>query len=120
MNEQRVYPSHAHMQVSDREPIRSVIAESPHAVIVAWHVEPGQAIVPHTHPRGQDTWTVLSGRGRYQIDEQGTSTEVCAGDVVVARPGQVHGVVGLGPEALRFISVVSPGDAGYEPLQPAP
>lgn len=81
MTLQRIYPVSDHMQIAEHEPIPSVIEASEHAVIVAWHVEPGQVIAPHTHPAGQ-----------------------------------VHGVVALGSQALRFVSVVSPGDAGYEPL----
>lgn len=116
MSSQRIYKSSDYMRVSDREPIRSVVAESDHSVIVAWHVEPGQKIAPHTHPNGQDTWTILSGHGQYQIDEQGTTVAVIPGDVVVARQGQVHGVLCTSNEPLRFISVVAPLEAGYVPL----
>ena len=106
------------MQVSDGEPIRSVVQESNHSIIVAWHVEPGQSIAPHTHPAGQDTWTILSGYGEYQINEQGNTVKVTAGDVVVAKQGQVHGVTCTSTEPLRFISVVSPIEAGYVLLPP--
>jgi quercetin dioxygenase-like cupin family protein len=116
MHSQRVYTSSDHMQPSAGEPLRSVVAESEHAVIIAWHVEPGQTIAAHTHPCGQDTWTILSGKGLYQIDAAGQTVPVVAGDVVVARTGQVHGVQCTGDEALRFISVVAPLDAGYERL----
>jgi len=116
MSKQRVYPSSDYMQVTEGEPIRSVVVESVHSVIVAWHVEPGQVIAPHTHPEGQDTWTILSGQGQYQIDALGNTVEVVPGDVVVAQKGQVHGVVCTSSEPLRFISVVAPFEAGYEPL----
>lgn len=116
MGKQRVYKSSDYMQVSDGEPIRSVVVESAHSVIVAWHVEPGQAIAPHIHPEGQDTWSILSGQGLYQIDQQGSTVVVSPGDVVIARKGQVHGVRCTSSEALRFISVVAPPDAGYVPL----
>ena len=120
MNNQRVYKSSDHMQVSDGEPIRSVVVESEHSVIVAWHVEPGQTIAPHTHPHGQDTWTILSGQGQYQVDEQGHTVAVAPGDVVIARRGQVHGVLCTSSEPLRFISVVAPAEAGYVPLSGTP
>ena len=116
MNNQRVYKSSEYMQVSDGEPIRSVVAESEHSVIVAWHVKPGQKIAPHTHPDGQDTWTILSGQGQYQIDENGNSITVVPGDVVVAKRGQVHGIRCTSVEPLRFVSVVAPLEAGYVPL----
>ncbi len=44
-------------------------------------------------PDGQDTWTILSGEGQYQIDEQGNTVAIAAGDIVVANKGQVHGVL---------------------------
>ena len=118
MSSQRVFKSSDHMQVSDGEPIRSVVQESEHSVIVAWHVEPGQTIAAHTHPEGQDTWTILSGHGDYQIDEQGNTVVVTSGDVVVAKRGQVHGVTCTSREPLRFISVVAPIEAGYVLLPP--
>jgi quercetin dioxygenase-like cupin family protein len=104
------------MQASDGEPIRSVITESAHAVIVAWHVQPGQWIAAHVHPHGQDTWTVLEGEGCYQIDASGGAVPIGPGDVVVAEQGRVHGVQCTSAVPLRFVSVVSPAEAGYERL----
>jgi quercetin dioxygenase-like cupin family protein len=103
------------MQASDGDPIRSVVTETDEAVVVAWHVGPGQRIAAHIHPAGQDTWTILSGQGEYQIEASGTSLPISAGDVVVAQTGCVHGVYNNGVEPLKFISVVSPSSAGYEP-----
>jgi quercetin dioxygenase-like cupin family protein len=121
MSTKRVYKLSEYMQVSDGEPIRSVVVESEHSVIVAWYVKPGQKIAPHTHPDGQDTWTILSGQGQYQIDEDGTSIAVIPGDIVVAKKGQVHGVICTSSEPLRFVSVVAPQQAGFVPLpQKAP
>ncbi|WP_018410616.1 cupin domain-containing protein [Methyloversatilis thermotolerans] len=116
MGTQRVFKSDHYMQVSPTEPIRSVITESTHSVVVAWHVERGQVIAPHIHPDGQDSWTVLSGQGRYQIDEQGNTIDIVPGDVVIAERGQVHGVRCTSAEPLRIISVVAPFEAGFEPL----
>jgi quercetin dioxygenase-like cupin family protein len=119
MGNQRVFKSSNYMQVSYNEPIRSIVDESEHSVIVAWHVESGQTIAPHTHPNGQDTWTILSGEGQYQIGEAGNTVSVISGDVVVAKKGQIHGVLCTSKEPLRFISVVAPFEAGYLPLTSA-
>lgn len=107
------------MLPSETEPIRAVVVESSQAVVVAWLVLPGQRIAAHVHPAGQDTWTILAGRGQYQTDADGGSRPIAAGDVAVAYTGCVHGVYNDGPEPLRFISVVSPANAGYEPLAEA-
>lgn len=114
MTAQRQFRFSDHLQPSSGEPIRSVITESPESVIVAWHVAPGQQITAHVHPNGQDTWTVLMGRGEYRLDDDGETIEIVQGDVVVAHKGEVHGVYNDGEEPLVFISVVAPGDAGFE------
>ncbi len=116
MSAPRIFHSAEHCQPADGEPIRAVITESPDAVVVAWHVRPGQSIAAHVHPQGQDTWTILSGRGRYRVDAAGHTERIAQGDVVVATTGQVHGVFNDSAEPLVFISVVSPADAGYHPL----
>jgi quercetin dioxygenase-like cupin family protein len=116
MNTTRIFASADAFQSSDGEPLRTVITESSAAVIVAWYLNPGQSIAAHVHPQGQDTWTILSGRGDYQLDALGTCQPIGVGDVVVAPIGAVHGVVNSGDEPLMFISVVSPGNAGYELL----
>lgn len=110
----RVFKSSEFFQPAEGEPIRSVITESLHSVIVAWYIQPGQAILPHIHPQGQDTWTILSGSGEYYLDNRGTTSPIVAGDVVIAPMGQVHGVINTGNEPLVFISVVCPEEAGYQ------
>lgn len=117
MGSNRLFHSLEFMKPSDDEPIRSVITESAEAVVVAWYVKPGLRIAAHFHPAGQDTWTILSGQGDYQTEASGSSLAITAGDVVVAPKGSVHGVWNSGLEPLTFISVVTPADAGYEPLQ---
>lgn len=116
MNSIRIFKSAAFMQPNVGEPVRSVITQSAQATIVAWHINPGQCIAPHVHPEGQDTWTILSGSGHYQLEANGTSQGISAGDVVVAHVGEVHGVVNTGDVPLVFVSVVAPLEAGFEPL----
>jgi quercetin dioxygenase-like cupin family protein len=116
MSVTRIFNSSHFLQPADGEPIRSVITESQDAVVVAWYIKPGQEIAPHLHPHGQDTWTILEGSGKYYLDKIGTMKAIAAGDVVVAPLGCVHGVLNDGDQPLVFISVVSPGDAGYEPI----
>lgn len=116
MNPPRHFKSADFMQPSEGEPIRSVLTQSSDATVVAWFIQPGQRIAPHTHPCGQDTWTILSGCGEYQLDASGHTRPIVPGDVLVAHTGEVHGVYNNGTEPLRFISVVCPLEAGYELL----
>lgn len=103
------------LQPHDGEPIRSVVHETADAAIVAWTVQPGQRIGAHVHPSGQDTWTVLEGEGEHQLDREGRTQHIQAGDVVVAPKGAVHGVLNTGAQPLVILSVVSPALSGYEP-----
>ena len=114
MSIERVFEVARFQQPADGEPIRSVITESEESAVVAWHVKPGQRLSPHVHPAGQDTWTILSGQGQYQMDAEGNTRTIGPGVVVVAHKGQVHGVYNNGTEPLEFVSVVSPAASGYE------
>ncbi|WP_404783528.1 cupin domain-containing protein [Altericista sp. CCNU0014] len=116
MNAGRVFQSSQFLQPTDGEPIRSVVTESEDAVVVAWYIKPGQEIAAHIHPHGQDTWTILAGKGDYYLDGAGATTAIAAGDIVIAPIGSVHGVFNSGDEPLVFISVVSPAEAGYQLL----
>jgi quercetin dioxygenase-like cupin family protein len=113
MSTERLFFVAEFQQPADGEPIRSVITESADAVVVAWYVKPGQRIGAHVHPNGQDTWTILSGTGQYQIDGQGSTKRIGPGIVVVAHRGEVHGVYNDGTEPLEFVSVVAPAAAAY-------
>jgi quercetin dioxygenase-like cupin family protein len=116
MDTTRIFSSADFLQPADEEPVRSVVTESQEAVVVAWLVKPGQKIAAHVHPNGQDTWTVLTGTGEYYLDQAGTTQAIFAGDVVVAPVGCVHGVFNNSDQPLTFISVVSPLEAGYQPV----
>ena len=112
----RVFKLSRYLQPCEGEPIRSVVSQSPDATVVAWVVQPGQRITPHVHPHGQDTWMVTSGAGEYQVDAQGRTVLITAGDVVIAAAGAVHGVRWTSAEPLVFMSVVCPAEAGYAAL----
>jgi len=116
MTTPRILNSSDYFQPADGEPIRSVVTESKEAVVVAWHIRQGQKIPLHIHPQGQDTWTILAGKGHYYQDADGNTGPIKAGDVVVAHSGEVHGVFNDNSEPLVFISLVSPAEAGYQLL----
>lgn len=111
--EERIYRIADFEQAAPDEPLRSVVMESADAVVVIWHVLPGQRIAPHVHPAGQDTWTVLSGSADYVIGADGATRPLTTGQIAVARAGEVHGAINRGTEAFRFVSVVAPAEAGY-------
>ena len=112
----RVFAVADYIQTSDGDPVRSVVLETAESVIVVWYVLPGQEIMAHTHPQGQDTWTVLSGGAEY-FQGDGVVCKINTGEIVVARPGQVHGARNTGTVPFVFVSVVASGNAGYAPAE---
>lgn len=114
--QERIKPWAEHFGPHPEAPVRRILSESVEQVVVAWQIEPGQRLQAHRHPAGQDTWIVLEGEGLYQSDEAGTRTQVRAGQVVIAPPGAVHGLENTGDVPFKFLSVVSPAEAGYVPL----
>lgn len=111
--EVRIFSVSEFVRPSDGEPIRSVVLETEESVIVVWYVRPGQEIAAHVHPNGQDTWTVLSGSADY-YQGVGVASKLKAGEIAVAKPGQVHGVINTdSTEPFIFVSVVAPGNPGY-------
>jgi len=108
----RIFSIAKFIHPSDGEPIRSVILATEESAVVVWHVRPAQKIVAHVHPSGQDTWIVISGEAEY-FQGGGVVTRLKAGEIAIAKPGQVHGAMNSGSEPFIFISVVAPGNAGY-------
>jgi len=108
----RIFPVAEFIRPSEGQPVRSVVLETEESVINVWHVSPGQEIAAHVHPNGQDTWMVISGTAGYYMGG-GVVTHLKAGEIAVAKPGQVHGAINSGSEPFVFVSVVASGNAGY-------
>lgn len=111
--EGRIFSVADYVRPSDSEPIRSVVLETEDSAIVVWHAHPEQEIAAHVHPHGQDTWTVISGEAEYYLGS-GVTTHLVTGDIAIAKPGQVHGALNIGSVPFIFVSVVAPGNAGFE------
>ncbi len=116
MHQQRAFDSHRFFRSDRTEPPRVVITASEDAAAVCWQVEPGQRIGMHRHPAGQDTWIVLSGEGEYFTHPGAAPQRLRPGMVAVAATGDWHGALNTGTVPLKFVSVVSPAESGFEPL----
>ncbi len=108
----RIFSLAEYIRPSEGKPLRSVVLETEESAVVVWHISPGQEIAAHVHPNGQDTWTVISGTAEYYMGG-GAVTHLKAGDIAVAKHGQVHGAMNSGTEPFVFVSVVAPSNAGY-------
>lgn len=67
----------------------------------------GGVTTRHRHPRAEEIYYVLEGRGAMEID--GETREIGPGDAVAIPPGARHQIATLGEVALRFLCCCAPG-----------
>jgi mannose-6-phosphate isomerase-like protein (cupin superfamily) len=69
-------------------------------------LEPGQATTEHYHPRAEEIYFILEGRGTMRIE--GETREVEPGDAIAIPNGLRHKIWNSGAETLRFLCCCSP------------
>ena len=66
----------------------------------------GASTTPHYHPRTEEIYYILSGRGLMRIGPE--SQQVSPGDAIAIPPGAVHQITNPGPERLTFLCCCAP------------
>lgn len=69
-------------------------------------VPPGGATTAHHHPRSEELYLVIGGRGRLRIGEE--ERDVATGDCAVIPPGTVHWIENTGETDLVIVCACSP------------
>ena len=67
---------------------------------------PGQKTARHFHPRAEEIYFVLSGRGTMTIGESGRAVQ--SGDAIAIPAGAPHCIENDGAEELRFLCCCAP------------
>lgn len=67
-------------------------------------LHPGVSIGQHTHTNEMESMTILSGRATHVINGERQLLE--PGDIIVAQPGDTHGIACRGEEPLVLIAQV--------------
>jgi mannose-6-phosphate isomerase-like protein (cupin superfamily) len=67
---------------------------------------PGGQTQPHYHPRTEEIYYILTGRGRMQIEQE--VREVGPLDAIAILPGQRHQITNIGAEPLVFLCCCAP------------
>ena len=70
----------------------------------------GQSTRAHFHPRAEEIYYILKGRGRMRIESE--ERNVVPGDAIAIPPGARHQISHQGGEELVFLCCCAPG---YEP-----
>ena len=69
-------------------------------------LEPGQATEPHYHAESEEVYFILEGEGDMEVD--GDSATVCAGDAIPIPPGAWHTLHNTGGGPLRLLCTCAP------------
>src|SRR5262245_61678813 len=69
-------------------------------------VQPGKRTAPHYHPRTEEIYYILEGRGQMKLG--GEIRDVGPGDAIPTLPGAVHTILNTGETVLRFLCCCSP------------
>ena len=68
---------------------------------------PSASTTPHYHPRAEEIYYILSGRGQMCIHEE--TAEVGPGDAIAIPPGLIHQITNTGSTVLTFLCCCAPG-----------
>jgi mannose-6-phosphate isomerase-like protein (cupin superfamily) len=94
----------------DGSQIRELLAHRNSAVrnqsLAEARLPKGAATQPHFHPRAEEIYYLLEGRGRMQIE--GDVRDVTPGDAIAIPPGQRHQITNTGDATLRFLCCCAP------------
>lgn len=91
---------------------------SQHLSITLVEGAPGSRQPLHAHPRSEQIYVIVSGRGRMSV--AGEDQELEAGSLVFIPPGAEHAIFNPGPDQLVYVSATAPpftmpvGDLAYE------
>lgn len=67
-------------------------------------IQPGDSIGFHIHEKESEAYYILSGQAEYS--DNGTMTQVGAGDVLYTPPGEGHSIQNTGQKPLEFIALI--------------
>lgn len=70
-------------------------------------VAPGQTTQAHYHPRSEEIYYILQGRGEMQLGRD--SRTVSVGDAIAIPPGLPHQITNTGDITLLFLCCCAPG-----------
>lgn len=79
--------------------------KSPTRLCAKLYLEPGVSIGFHRHESEEEIFVIVKGQG--EIDDNGTSRQVAAGDSVLTGNGAGHAVKNTGSETLEILAVIS-------------
>jgi quercetin dioxygenase-like cupin family protein len=115
--DERIFALQAYARFSDLRAKVTEVVTTDNSSIAVWAVKPGQEVVVHLHPNGQDTWVMLKGTLTYYLGNSQRQT-ISAGECAIADRSEIHGAVNDGTEDAVFVSIYSAPKIGYTKALP--
>jgi len=94
------------IRFSDEKMQKLPLFDSPKYFCDLYCLKHGQDQRIHSHPESDKIYLVLRGRGLFHI--AGEEMELAEGEIVIARPGQAHGVKNSAAEDLVLLVFMTP------------
>lgn len=101
-------------QFEDEQATKRIFYETPNTVGAVWCMHRGQELPIHSHEKADDVWLVLKGTAEY-YPECNQKVQIKAGDVVVARPGEKHGMKNISDKDFIMVGIAGPTPIGFIP-----
>lgn len=98
----------------DEEATKKVFYETPNTVGAVWCMNPGQSLPIHSHEVADDIWIVIEGTADY-YPECGQMVPIKAGDIIVARAGEKHGMTNNSDKKFMMLGIAGPTPIGFIP-----
>lgn len=82
---------------------------------VVWTVKPGQTVAKHIHTTSDDVWICMQGEGVFYPTPD-SEVPIKAGDVILNKNGECHGMKNTGTEDFIFFGVLAPFPSDFQAL----
>lgn len=110
----RIFSCYEFMKFRDEEATKTMFYQTELSVGSVWTMLPGQTLPIHSHEKADDIWIVLEGEAEY-YPECGQKVLIKKGDIVVARPGEKHGMTNHTEMPFVMLGIAGPIPIGFIP-----
>jgi mannose-6-phosphate isomerase-like protein (cupin superfamily) len=106
INRNKVKPFMAKDTTEIREILRPTNSSLKNQSLAEARVAPGKATLEHYHPKAEEIYYILKGKGKMKIDNE--VRVIRSGDGIVILPGKRHKMWNAGEDDLVFLCCCSP------------
>ena len=110
--QERIFHWKDMQEFRDEAATKRILYETPNTVGAVWCMKPGQSLPIHSHDCADDIWIVIEGTADF-YPECGKQVTIKAGDIVVARAGEKHGMTNTSDQNFVMLGIAGPTPIGF-------